>query len=148
MTRRTRDRDTERAAIQAAAVRLLAGTPLRSKTGKLTGTELIVECGLRRDIVYGDHKALVEEFQARVRSQSATPEVVRKIAEQNAALKEQVAALKTELAAERERNKALSRIAAELSLELQQVREELDSAQQVAQLPRARSPQPRTRRHQ
>ncbi|MFD5478813.1 hypothetical protein [Streptomyces hawaiiensis] len=128
--------------------RLLAGTPLRSMTGKLTGTELIVECGLRRDIVYGDHKALVEEFQARARNQSATPEVVRKTAEQNAALKEQLAVLKTELAAERERNKAVSGIAGELSLELQQVREELDSAQQVAQLPRARGPEPRTRRRQ
>jgi hypothetical protein len=148
MTRRTRDPAAERAAIQAAAARLLAGTPLRSTTGKLTGTELIVECGLRRDIVYGDHKALVEEFQARARNQSATPEVVRKTAEQNAALKEQLAALKAELAAERERNKALSRIAAELSLELQQVREERDSAQQVTQLPRPRGPRPRTRGHQ
>lgn len=147
MTRRTSDREAERAAIQAAAERLLAGTPLRSQTGKLTGSELIVECGLRRDIVYGDHKALVEEFQARARNQSATPEVVRKTAEQNAALKEQLAALKTELAAERERNKALTRVATELSLELQQVREELDSAQQVTQLPRARGPLSRPRRH-
>ncbi|MFJ6661335.1 hypothetical protein ACIQNG_34070 [Streptomyces sp. NPDC091377] len=140
MTRRTRDLEAERATIQAAAARLLAGTPLRSKTGKLTGTELITECGLRRDVVYGDHKSLVEEFQARARNQSVTPDVVRETAEQNTALKEQVAALKAELTVERERSKALSRIAAELSLELQQVREESDSAYEVRQLPRSRSP--------
>jgi hypothetical protein len=54
-----RDRDAERAAIRAAAGRLLAGTPLRSATGKRTGTALITECALRRDVVYGDHKDLV-----------------------------------------------------------------------------------------
>jgi hypothetical protein len=59
----SRDRDAERSAVRAAD-RLLVGTPLRSATGKLTGTELTVESGLRRDVVYGDHKDLVEEFQA------------------------------------------------------------------------------------
>jgi hypothetical protein len=68
-----RDRDAQRVAIRAAAGRLLAGTPLRSATGKLTGTELITESGLRRDVVYGDHKDLVEEFQAQVKAQQFTP---------------------------------------------------------------------------
>ncbi len=62
MSRVRRDRDAERAAIRAAAERLLAGTPVRSTTGNLTGTELITEWALRRDVVYGDHKDLVEEF--------------------------------------------------------------------------------------
>jgi len=50
MARQPRDRKADRSAIQAAASRLLAGTPLRSASGKLTVTELITESGLRRDI--------------------------------------------------------------------------------------------------
>jgi len=46
----------EAAAIRAAADRLLAGTPLRSVSGKLTVTELITESGLRRDVVYADYQ--------------------------------------------------------------------------------------------
>ncbi|MFG2440804.1 integrase SAM domain protein [Streptomyces sp. NPDC048508] len=146
MTRQRRDRGAERTAIGAAAARLLAGTPLRSHTGKLTGTELITESGLRRDIVYGDHKDLVEEFQARAKAQSFTPDAIEKVAEQNHALKKELGLTKEALAAERERNAALVRVAAELSLELEQSRAELASAQQVSRLPIPRSPQPRQRR--
>src|SRR5690606_5892280 len=81
MTRRNRDRDAEREAVRAAATRLLAGAPFRSTAGKLTGTELIAECGLRRDIVYGDHKDLVDEFKARATAQNFTPQVAQRIAE-------------------------------------------------------------------
>lgn len=148
MTRQRRDREAEGKAICAAAARLLAGTPLRSKSGKLTGTELITESGLRRDVVYGDHRHLVEEFQAQAKAQSSTPEAMQKVTEQNAALKEELAATKESLAAERERNAALVRIATELSLELEQARAELASAQQVSQLsaPRTLRPRPRRRR--
>ncbi|NMI55841.1 MULTISPECIES: hypothetical protein [unclassified Streptomyces] len=146
MTRKRRDRDAERAAIRAAAARLLAGTPLRSTTGKLTGTELITESGLRRYVVYGNHKDLMEEFQAQAKAQSFTPAAAQKIAEQNTALKEELADARAKLAAERERNAALVRIAAELSLELEQARAELESAQQVPRLPGARSPRPSPRR--
>jgi hypothetical protein len=51
VSRSRRDRDAERAAIRAAAGRLLAGTPLSSASGNLTGTELITESALRRDVV-------------------------------------------------------------------------------------------------
>jgi hypothetical protein len=61
MARKSRDRGAEMAAITAAAGRLLAGTPLRSTSGKLTTTELITESGLRRDVVY-EHDSLVEDF--------------------------------------------------------------------------------------
>lgn len=135
MTRRNRDRDAERKEIQAAAERLLAGTPLRSTTGKLTGTELITECGLRRDVVYGDHKDLVDEFRSRVSAQNFTPQVVQGMAEENAALKEVLVTTKAELASERERTRALMRAAVELSLELEQAREELAAAQQITRLP-------------
>ncbi|MEU2248523.1 hypothetical protein [Streptomyces sp. NPDC019224] len=138
MTRQPRDRDVERMALRSAADRLLAGTPLRSTSGKLTGTELIAESGLRRDVVYGDHKDLIEEFQARVKAQNAVPAAVEQVAEQNRALKEEVASLKADLAAERQRNKVLAKVAVELSLELEQVREELAGDSKVARLPMPR----------
>ncbi|MFE4335957.1 hypothetical protein ACFRQM_43320 [Streptomyces sp. NPDC056831] len=135
MTRKNRDRKAERQEIRAAAERLLAGTPLRSLVGKLTGTELIAECGLRRDVVYGDHKELVDEFRARAKAQNFTPQVVQSMAEENIVLRETLAKIKRELAAERERVHALVRAATELSLELEQTREELAAAQQVTRLP-------------
>ncbi|MEU2900515.1 hypothetical protein ACWC4E_23135 [Streptomyces sp. NPDC001273] len=135
MTRKNRDREAERQEIRAAAERLLAGTLLRSPVGKLTGTELIAECGLRRDVVYGDHKELVDEFRARAKAQNFTPQVVQNMAEDNAGLREALAKTKTDLATERERVRALIRAAAELSLELEQAREELAAAQQVTRLP-------------
>ncbi|MEL5957562.1 hypothetical protein AADR41_22860 [Streptomyces sp. CLV115] len=148
MTRRSRDKDAERTAIRAAAARLLAGTPLRSTTGKLTGSELIVESGLRRDVVYGDHKDLVEEFQAQARARSYTPDAVQKVAEENVVLKQELKDTKAALATEQERNSALVRVTAELSLELEQARAELESAQHVPRLPGARPPHlpPRRRR--
>lgn len=135
MTRRNRDRDSEREEIRAAAERLLAGTPLRSRVSTLTGTELIAECGLRRDVVYGDHKDLVDDFRARARARNFTPQVVQNMAEDNAGLREALAKTKTDLATERERVRALIRAAAELSLELEQARDELATAQQVTRLP-------------
>jgi small-conductance mechanosensitive channel len=145
MTRQRRDREAEASAIRAAAARLLAGTPLRSESGRLTGTELITESALRRDVVYGDHKHLVEEFQAQVKTQSCTPEAVQEVAELNAALKEELAVAKEALGAERERNAALVRIATELSLELEQAHAELASSNQVSRLLSPRTPRPRPR---
>ncbi|MCL7382151.1 hypothetical protein [Streptomyces sp. 35G-GA-8] len=138
MTRKNRDREAERQEIRAAAERLLAGTPLRSPVGKLTGTELIAECGIRRDVVYGDHKELVDEFRARTKAQNFTPQVVQNMANENIVLRETLTKIKAELAAERERVHALVRAATELSLELEQTREELAAAQQVTRLPRLR----------
>ncbi|MFI7235655.1 hypothetical protein [Streptomyces cyaneofuscatus] len=135
MTRKNRDREAERQEIRAAAERLLAGTPLRSPVGKLTGTELIAECGLRRDVVYGDHKELVDEFRARAKAQKFTPQVVQSMADENIVLREALAKSKAELAAERERGHALVRAATQLSLELEQTREELAAVQQITRLP-------------
>ncbi|MFD5441836.1 hypothetical protein [Streptomyces tendae] len=126
-TRRSRDRDAEREVIREAATRLLTGTPFRSTAGKLTGTELITECGLRRDIVYGDLKA-------RAKAQNFTPQVAQRLAEENAALRDAVAKAKDDLAAAHERIRALVRATAELSLELDQAREELAAAQKVTRL--------------
>ncbi|MEV6019982.1 hypothetical protein [Streptomyces sp. NPDC051997] len=137
-SRRPRDREAERAALRAAADRLLAGTPLRSVSGKLTASELLRESGLRRDVAYGDHKDLVEEFQARVKAQSATPAAMQELADKYAEVKEKLAAITEELAKERAAGATLRRIIAELSLELDQAREELGQSGNVARLPAPR----------
>ncbi|MEU9566789.1 hypothetical protein AB0D16_33020 [Streptomyces sp. NPDC048161] len=138
MTRKNRDREAERQKIRAAAERLLAGMPLRSPAGKLTGTELIAECGLRRDVVYGDRKELMDEFRARAKAQNFTPQVVQSMADENIVLREALTKIKAELASVRERVHALVRAATELSLELEQTREELAAAEQVTWLPEPR----------
>jgi chromosome segregation ATPase len=134
MTRRSRDLENERRALRAAADRLFAGEPLHSSSGKLTGTELITESRLRRDVVYGDHKDLVEAFQGRVKAQHETPASVERAAEHNRTLQDANTKLKSELATEREKIKTLTKIAAELSLELEQANEELASLRQLPRL--------------
>lgn len=120
-----RDRGAERAAIRAAAGRLLAGTPLRSATGKLTGTELITESGLRRDVVYGDHKDLVEEFQAQVKAQQFTPLAALDLAAERDKLASELTGVRQELAREQAAGAALRRTAAELAIELDHARSEM-----------------------
>lgn len=131
MSRRRRDLDAERRDLGAAADRLLAGTPLTSTTGKLTATELIAESGLRRDVVYRDHKNLLDDYTARVKAQHATPASMTRLVEENKALKDENTVLKKQLADERETAKTMIKVTGELSLELQQAREELAHVRQV-----------------
>lgn len=135
MSRARRDRDAEHTAIRAAVGRLLAGIPLRSATGNLTGTELIAECGLRRDVVYGDHKDLVEEFQARARAQQSTPLAVQDLTAERDRLASELARIREELTQERAATAVLRRISAELALELDQARKELADSTKVTRLP-------------
>ncbi|MEU1941974.1 hypothetical protein ABZ554_05880 [Streptomyces sp. NPDC020125] len=138
--RRPRDPDAERSAVRAAADRLLEGTPLHSESGRLTVTELLRESGLRRDIAYGDHKDLVEEFQARVRAQQRTPAIAQSLADENAQLKQKLADVTSALAKEREATAALRRLAAELDLELRAAIEGGSPARVVPLAPRRRPP--------
>jgi Tfp pilus assembly protein FimV len=135
VTRTPRQRQSEHDTIQAAADRLLAGTPLRSSSGRLTASELITECGLRRDVVYNDHKHLVEAFQARVKAQHSTPEAMRELTERNTQLTADLARARADLAAEQATSAALRQAIAELSLEFHQAREELAAAANIARLP-------------
>ncbi|MEV5449532.1 hypothetical protein [Streptomyces sp. NPDC052535] len=134
MGRRPRDQEADRAAIQAAAERLLAGTPLRSRSGRLTASELITECDLRRDIVYR-HTDLVQDFQARAKAQDSTPTAMQELADENRKLKAEADDLKDELRQERARTKSMRMIIAELSLELEQAKAELEDAVGVTRLP-------------
>ena len=142
MGRRPRDRAAERAAITAAADRLLTGTPLHSGTGKLTRSELITESQLRRDVVY-QHRDLLDAFEAQVGTQHHVPRAMQAVSDQRDELEAQLENVKTELAREREVSASLRRLAAELSLELDQAREELATTATVTPLP-ARRP---TRTH-
>jgi aspartate aminotransferase-like enzyme len=137
--RRPRDSGAERSAIRAAAERLLEGTPLHSESGRLTVTELLRESGLRRDVVYGDHKELVEEFQARVRAQQRTPAISQSLADENAQLKQKLADTAAALAKEHEITAALRRLVAELGLELHAMREGPGPVRVTALPPRRRT---------
>lgn len=134
MSRVPRDREDEHAAIKAATERLLTGIPLRSTSGKLTASELITESGVRRDIVYANHKDLVEAFQVKVKAQNSTPLTMQQLADEHAALQEKLTEVKTELAAERAAGAALRRMVAELSLELQHAHDELTTNSAVTPL--------------
>ncbi|GAA4658883.1 hypothetical protein GCM10023347_07790 [Streptomyces chumphonensis] len=136
--RRVRDREAERAALRSATNRLLAGTPLRSETGRLTATELLRESNLRRDVAYGDHRDLIEEFQARVKAQNATPAAMQELADRYGKVKEKLAAVTKELANEQAVSAALRRIVAELDLELAHAREQHEQSGTVTRLPAAR----------
>jgi hypothetical protein len=142
MGRRPRDRDRDAAAIKTAADRLLAGTPLRSTSGKLTATELIVESGLRRDVVYPRHQDLVDEFRLKVQAQGKVPTVAQELAERYAAVVEELKDTKQQLATERQTNAFLRRITVELSVEVENLRRDHEDAldSTVVQMPRRRGP--------
>jgi len=138
MSRRPRDRQAERAAINAAADRLLAGTPLRSSTGKLTQSELVIESALRRDVVY-EHSDLVDDYKARVKAQHSTPAAAQALADDLAEQARRLEAVTAELTRQRALAAALRRLTAELSLELEQAREELTAAAAITRLPAPRA---------
>lgn len=134
MSRPARNRADEAAAIQAAADRLLAGTPLRSTSGKLTITELITESALRRDVVY-EHGNLIDEFRARIKAQHTTPSAMQDLADRYAQVQEELTVATQALAEERQRNSVLRLAIAELSIELEQARQEIAGTSTINRLP-------------
>jgi hypothetical protein len=132
---------TERAAIQAAADRLLTGTPLRS-TGELTVVQLAVEAGVKRWLLTHKHRDLAEQFQARARALGGDPPPVRKLKAQVTELAEK----STKLRAENTTLQALvdyyAHIINELSIDYDQVKAERDSLLgNVRAIPNPRRPQ-------
>ena len=109
------------------------GTPLRSTSGKLTTTELITESGLRRDIVY-EHDGLVEDFQARVKAQNSTPTAMQELTDKYETVRKERDKVKSELTAEQNTNGILRKIFAELSLEIDQAKEELSASQNITHM--------------
>jgi predicted RNase H-like nuclease (RuvC/YqgF family) len=142
-----RDLAAEQAAINAASERLLAGTPLRSATGKLTVSGLITESGLRRDIVYG-YPHLIDAFKARAKARDSAPAALTALAGERDNLRSQLTAVKDELSRERRTASALRKLIAELSLELDQAREELKADSNVTHLRTARDRESRDLRRE
>jgi len=134
-----RGRAAERAAITAAAARLLAGTPLRTTSGKLTATELIAESGVRRDVLY-EHRDLVDEFKARARLRDHVPEAMQELAHRCSTLGKELAAAKEELIRERVATALLRRVVTELSIELDQARAQAEAVAAVTRLDSRRPP--------
>jgi hypothetical protein len=87
----------ERAAIQAAAGRLLAGTPLRS-TGELTVVQLAIEAGVKRWLLTHKHRDLAQQFQAQARAAGGDPPAVRMLKSKLEALQVETARLRAEKA--------------------------------------------------
>lgn len=145
MGRRPRDRDKDATAIKAAAERLLASTPLRSVSGKLTATELIVESGLRRDVVYPQHQDLVDEFRLRAKAQGRVPTAAQELAERHAGVVEELKRAKQQLLAEQQLTAFLRRTNVELSIEVENLRREQEDAADatVVHMPRPRGPRRR-----
>ncbi len=115
----------ERAAIQAAADRLLAGTPLRS-TGELTIVQLAAEANVKRWLLTHKHRDLAEQFQARVRAAGGDPPPVAELKAKISQLTED----NTRLRADNAEHKALTtyyaHIINELSAELEKITAERD----------------------
>jgi len=148
VSRAPRDPQAERAAIQAAADRLLSGTPRRATTGKLTATELITESRLARWKVY-EHRDLVEQYQARVTAAGAVPEPMQHLTAGNQRLATELAQTIAALKAEHARTALLRRALTEASIELEQARQETAANVTAFRLPATRrarhaSPHPTT----
>ncbi len=133
MGRPPRDRTAERAAITAAAARLLAGTPLRTTSGKLTATELILESGLRRDVLY-EHRDLLDDFKAKARLRDHVPDAMQELADRCSTLGKELAAAKEELSRGRAATALLRRVVTELSIELDQARAQAEAGAAVTRL--------------
>ncbi len=115
----------ERAAIQAAADRLLAGTPLRS-AGGLTIVQLAVEANVKRWLLTHKHRDLAEQFQARVRAVDGDPPPVAELKAQIARLTEDNTRLRADNAEHKDLTAYYAHVINELSAELEQVTAERD----------------------
>ncbi|MFJ6619773.1 hypothetical protein ACIQOW_19625 [Kitasatospora sp. NPDC091335] len=117
--------DVDRAAIQAAADRLLPGTPLRS-TGELTVVQLAAEAGDRRRLLTHKHRDLAEHFQARARFLAGDPPPVAALKKKISELEEANAQLRAVEAEQRELTDFYAHVINELSVELDRVTAERD----------------------
>jgi hypothetical protein len=117
--------DPARIAIQAAADRLLAGTPLRS-TGELTVMQLACEAGVKRWLLTHKHRDLAEQFQARVRLADQDPPPVVELKKRIQQLTDDNARLRADNAKHKALTTYYAHIINKLSAELEQITAERD----------------------
>lgn len=117
---------SERAAIQAAADRLLAGNPLRSTTGELTVVQLAIEGDVKRWVLTHKHRDLAQDFQARVRALGGDPPPVQALKQQITRLEQDNARLRAASAEAQALIKHYAHIINELDTELDHITAERD----------------------
>lgn len=115
----------ERERIRAAMDRILAGTAENS-TGALTIVALAQEADVPRNALTQRHRDLKNEFYERVTARGATPDVEVRLRKMIIRLKTTIANKNKELAQIREDVPALVRVVHQLTLENQELREQLE----------------------
>jgi hypothetical protein len=130
----------ERAEIEAAMDRLLAGTPLRSG-GQLTIVSLAAEAGVKRHALTHKHTDLKDRFYARVKAQDSVPASETALREQNAELRRKLDDMRAERDEYKQAADALARALNVLTIENDELRRK---AHQAGQL---RGPRPLTQLH-
>ena len=129
----------ERARIGAAMDRILAGTPERSD-GALTVVALATEAGVPRTALTQRHTDLKDEFYQRIRDRRADNGDEARLRATIAKLRQTIAGKNRELAQLRADVPALVRAANQLTLELQQARDEIAALGNVTRLDSRRGP--------
>ena len=129
----------ERARIGAAMDRILAGTPERSD-GALTVVALATEAGVPRNALTQRHTDLKDEFYQRIRERGADNGDEARLRATIAKLRQTIAGKNRELAQLRADVPALVRAVNQLTLELQQARDETAALGNVTRLDSRRGP--------
>ena len=129
----------ERARIGAAMDRILAGAPERSD-GALTVVALATEAGVPRNALTQRHTDLKDEFYQRIRDRRADNGDEARLRATSAKLRQTIAGKNRELAQLRADVPALVRAVNQLTLELQQARDEIAALGNVTRLDSRRGP--------
>ena len=129
----------ERARIGAAMDRILAGAPERSD-GALTVVALATEAGVPRNALTQRHTDLKDEFYQRIRDRRADNGDEARLRATIAKLRQTIAGKNRELAQLRADVPALVRAVNQLTLELQQARDETAALGNVTRLDSRRGP--------
>ena len=129
----------ERARIGAAMDRILTGAPERSN-GALTVVALATEAGVPRNALTQRHTDLKDEFYQRIRDRRADNGDEARLRATIAKLRQTIAGKNRELAQLRADVPALVRAVNQLTLELQQARDEIAALGIVTRLDSRRGP--------
>ncbi|MGW0633099.1 hypothetical protein [Streptomyces sp. NPDC002758] len=137
------NRSAERDAIQAAAQRLLAGTPTRS-TGALTVVQLAAEAGVKRWVLTHKHPDLRKEFEEARESVNGIPAAFQTLQAKVDDLETANKRLRQHNNELTERNEIYAQVIHALTSELAELRQDRSLASNVRQLPLNTATSPRS----